>query len=108
MLGRRKVLLNGMFASTLGAKNTMRSSNERCPSLLIALILSLVTLFEPSMAMMNLASPIACGQSKITERPRHMRIIGGKPSAHGQFPWTVRNDANMQLNTILVKVSKSF
>jgi len=78
-----------MFASNLGAKNTMRSSNERCPSLPMALILGLVTFFEPSMALMNLASPIACGQSKIIERPRHMRIIGGKPSAHGQFPWTV-------------------
>ena len=87
-----------MFASNLGAKNTMRSSNERCPSLPMALILGLVTFFEPSMALMNLASPIACGQSKIIERPRHMRIIGGKPSAHGQFPWTVRNDANMHIS----------
>ena len=94
------MLLNGMFASNLGAKNTMRSSNERCPSLPMALILGLVTFFEPSMALMNLASPIACGQSKIIERPRHMRIIGGKPSAHGQFPWTVRNDANMQKKEI--------
>ena len=84
-----------MFA-VFSAKNTMTQSCLNPPFVQYLIVAIVVTIIQPSSSVINLAN-VQCGQSKVSDRIKGGRVIGGKPALPGQFPWTVRNTFDMLL-----------